>query len=109
MPMGQRGSRPARLAKNLSLRAPMIGATLFASFIVSLLCFYVTAYARVNAQRLELSRLRRDLKTAQKEEILLKGEISRYHLSAPSRAQAMNLIQPPPEMVKVLTETPDGK
>ncbi|MBC8138597.1 MAG: hypothetical protein H8F28_22180 [Fibrella sp.] len=103
LPMGQRGSRTTRAVKNLSVRSPMLAATLFASFAVSLLCFYVTAYARVNADGQQLSRLRQDLKIAERREIELKGEISRYQLSAPKRAQAMNLIPVPPEMVEVLT------
>jgi hypothetical protein len=102
--MGQRGSRTARVVKNLSVRSPMLAATLFASFAVSLLCFYVTAYARVNAEGQQLSRLRQDLKVAERREIELKGEISRYQLSAPRRAQAMNLIPAPPEMVEVLSD-----
>ncbi|MBC7808099.1 MAG: hypothetical protein H7145_18370 [Akkermansiaceae bacterium] len=104
LPMGQRGSHTARAVKNLSVRSPMLAATLSASFAVSLLCFYVTAYARVNAEGQQLSRLRQDLKIAERREIELKGEISRYQLSAPTRAQAMNLIPAPPEMVEVLTD-----
>ena len=104
LPMGQRGARPARIAKNLSVRSPMVAAVLCASFAVSLLCLYVTAYARVNAERLELSRLRGELKAAQRQEIVLNGEISRYHLSAPVRAQAMGLMPAPPEAVQVLTQ-----
>ena len=104
LPMGQRGSRPTRIAKNLSARSPMFAATLCASFAVSLLCLYVTAYARVNAERLQLARLRQELKLAERREILLKGAISQYHLSATARAQAMGMVPAPPEAVQVLTE-----
>lgn len=108
LPMGQRGSRTTRAVRNLSVRSPMLAATLFASFAVSLLCFYVTAYARVNAEGQQLSRLRQDLKVAERREIELKGEISRYQLSAPARAQAMNMVPAPPDMVEVLAEGPSG-
>lgn len=104
LPMGQRGSRTTRAVKNLSVRSPMLAATLFASFAVSLLCFYVTAYARVNAQGQQLSRLRQDLKLAERREIELKSKISQYNLSAPSRAQAMGLMPAAPEMVEVLSD-----
>ncbi len=103
LPMGQRGTKVARTAKNLSARSPMLAAVVCASFGVSLLCLYVTAYARVNADRLELSRLRQETKAAQRQTIALTGEISRYRLSAPGRAQAMGLMQAPPEAVEVLT------
>lgn len=103
LPMGQRGTKATRAAKNLSARSPMLAAVLCASFGVSLLCLYVTAYARVNADRLELSRLRQETKAAKRREIALNGDISRYHLSAPGRAQAMGLMQAPPEAVEVLT------
>lgn len=104
LPMGQRGSRPARAVKNLSLRSPMLVATLFASFAVSLLCLYVTAYAQVSAEARNLSHLRQDLKSAERREIELKGEISRLTLSAQSRAQAIGLVPAPPETVQVLSE-----
>lgn len=104
LPMGQRGSRTTRVVKNISVRSPMLAATLVASFAVSLFCFYVTAYARVNAEGQQLSRLRQELKTAQRREIALNGEISRFQLSAPRRAREMNLIPAPPEMVEVLTD-----
>ncbi|MBC8143244.1 MAG: hypothetical protein H7Y38_17600 [Armatimonadetes bacterium] len=103
LPMGQRGMKATRAAKNLSARSPMLAAVVCASFGVSLLCLYVTAYARVNADRLELSRLRQETKLAQKREVALNGEISRFHLSAPGRAQTMGLMPAPPEAVEVLT------
>jgi hypothetical protein len=106
--MGQRGSRTTRAVKNLSVRSPMLAATLFASFAVSLFCFYVTAYAHVNAQGQHLARLRQDLKLAERREIALKSEISRYNLSAPSRAQAMGLLPAPPEAVEVLSDARPG-
>ena len=106
MPMGLKGTRATRLARNVSLRSPMVAAVVCASFLVTILCCYVSAYARVNADRLELSRLRQDLKAAKKQEITLNGEISRYHLSAPIRAQAMGLMPAPPDVVKVLSPAP---
>ncbi len=104
LPMGQRGSVTTRAVKNLSARAPMLAASLTASVAVVVLCLYVTAYARVNAEGQKLSRLRQELKIAERREIDLKGEISRLQLSAPTRAQAMNMIPAPPEMVEILTD-----
>lgn len=100
--MGQRGARPVRMARDLSWRNPMLAAVLMASFGVSLLCFYITAYARVNTQRLQLSGMRQELKMAQRREESLKAEISTNGLSVRQRATAMGMIQAPPESVQVL-------
>lgn len=102
-PMGQRGSRPVRIARDLSWRNPMLVAVLLASFGVSLFCLYITAYARVNAERLELSSLRQNLKMAERREEALKAEISTNGLSVRQRATALGMIQAPPEAVEVLT------
>jgi len=91
------------MARDLSWRNPMLVAVLMASFCVSLVCFYITAYARVNAQRLELSSLRQDLKMAERHEESLKAEISTNGLSVRQRATAMGMVQAPPESVEVLT------
>ena len=105
-PMGLKGTKAARAAKNFSLRSPMVAAVVCASFAVTILCCYVSAYAKVNADRLELSRLRQDLKAAKKQETALNGEISRHHLSAPARASAMGLMPAPPDVLQVLSPAP---
>lgn len=101
-PMGQRGSRPVRFARELSWRNPMLAAVVVASFAVSLLCLYVAAYARVNANRLELARLRQDLKMAQRKEFILRGEISRCSLSVTPRAESLGLRKDATQSVTLL-------
>src|SRR5262249_55738126 len=77
-------------------------------FIVSLLCLYVSAYARVTAEGFELARLTRKVEAAAKKEQALQAAI--FESTAPEtiarKAQAMGLIPatdvnlvPPPNPV----------
>src|SRR5688572_12320058 len=52
-PMAHRGPRVVRRAKELTWRSPMMAAVVVGAFLVSLLCCYVYAYARVTSAGFE--------------------------------------------------------
>ena len=99
------GTRPAlRRAKQLRRRSPMSAAVLMGTLLVSLLCCYVYAYARVTSAGIELSSLRRELQEAKQEEEALRAEVS--HLSLPTtveqRARTIGMAPAPPQATKVI-------
>jgi hypothetical protein len=86
-------------------REPMTAAVLIGMVLVSLLCVYVYAYARVMAAGLEASRLQRDLVKAQQEEQDLRAKISVLSLpgTVERRAKSLGLEMAPPEAMQVLS------
>ena len=102
-----RGQRGVRKARKRGWRSPMTAAVLVGTFLVSLLCCYVYAYARVTAAGIELSSVRRDLQKARQEEDALRAEISRLSLPAAleHRAQGIGMVPAPPQAAKVLPAT----
>lgn len=83
-----------------------MATVVIASFLVTLLCLYVSAYARVTAEGYEASRLERHLRAAAAEEEALRAKIA--HLRMPEtvrqRAENMGLVGSPPGTVNFLTE-----
>lgn len=79
-------------------------AVLLGTFIVSLLCCYVYAYARVTAAGFEQSRLLRDMQKAKQEEEALKAEVSRLSLpgAVGQRAQSLGMAPAPSGAALVL-------
>ena len=100
----RRKSRLARAVQALTWRSPMTAAVLLGTFLVTLLCGYVAAYARVTATGFELSVLRRDLRRTELEEEALRAELSRLKQpeAVARRAQAMGMVVAPPESARVL-------
>ena len=68
--------RQGRRTRRSPWREPMTAAVLVGTLLVSLLCVYVYAYARVTAAGFEASRLRGALITARQEEQNLCAQIS---------------------------------
>lgn len=85
-------------------------ATLVMSFLVSLLCFYVSAYAQVQAQSFEVKELSLKLARAQAEEQAMRAAIS--HALAPQTvaqyAKDKQMVAGPPQAMNLLT-LPAGK
>lgn len=104
-PMAQRGSRVVRRARALGWRSPETASVLVATFVVSLLCFYVAAYARVTAEGFELSRLKRQMRASVASEDALRAEISRLTLpgAVARRAATLKLIPGTPQALKVVS------
>ena len=82
-------------------------AALVTSFVVSLLCLYVSAYARVTAEGFELSRLTAKIRSAQVEEQALEAAISKQSASETliQRAGAMGMISGEGNAVNMMTLT----
>lgn len=98
----RRGSRGVR---RIGWRSPMSAAVLFASFGVSLLCLYVSAYARVTQEGNDLVRLRRELSAAQQEGRDLEAGIDalRHPATVNARAKALGMVPAPTEAQQFLT------
>ncbi len=86
-------------------REPMTAAVLVGTVLVSLLCVYVYAYARVAAAGFEASRMRRALAGARQEEQNLRARISTLSLpgTVASRAKSLGMEMAPPEATQVLS------
>jgi hypothetical protein len=108
--MAQRGPRVVRRAQELGWRSPMTAAVLATTLLVSLLCCYVYAYARLTAAGFELSRLTRDLRDAEREEAALHAQVSNLSLAASieQRARGLGMEPAPPGEARVLTAGPGG-
>ena len=89
--MAHRGALPLRRARALNERDRAPGAVLVAAFTVSLLCLYVSAYARVTAEGFELSRLQTGLRRAEIAHETLQAEVSRLSLPSTVRLRAAAL------------------
>ncbi len=98
-----RGPQPPRRRKG-GWRSPMTAAVLVGTFLVSMLCIYVYAYARVTTAGFHLSLLRRDLQRAKQEEDVLRAEIGRLSLpnAVARRAKELGMELTTPEMAVVL-------
>jgi len=83
----------------------MTAAVLIGISLVSLLCVYVYAYARVMAAGFEASRLQRALVEAQQEEQDLLAQISVLSLpgTVERRAKSLGLEMAPREAMQVLS------
>ena len=79
----------------------MTVAVLVGTFLVSLLCIYVDAYARVTTAGFQLSLLRRDLQQAKQEEDALRAEIGLLTLpnAVARRAKELGMEPSTPEML----------
>lgn len=82
----------------------MTAAVLAGTFLVSLLCIYVDAYARVTTAGFQLSVLRRDLRRAKQEEDTLRAQIGQLTLpnAVARRARELGMELTTPEMAVVL-------
>lgn len=105
-PMAHRGPLPIRRVKALHENSRTPGAVLVAAFTVSLLCLYVSAYARVTAEGFELSRLKADVKKAEIQHEMLMAEESRLKLpeTVGQRALALGMEKTPVQSV-IVTDT----
>lgn len=96
-PMGYRGRKPVRVVKALGWKSPEAIAVLIASFVVSLACFYVAAYARVTAEGFEKLELTKQLRAVKAERESLEADISRLtsggHVT--QKAQTLGLTLAP--------------
>lgn len=83
----------------------MSAAVLLASFAVSLLCLYVSAYARVTAEGNGLVRLKRELNAAEQEGHDLEAQIDalRHPAMVNARAKALGMEPAPTEAQQFLT------
>jgi hypothetical protein len=88
-PRQSRRKPPAAWGKRQT--ALLVGA----SFAVTLLCLYVSAYARVTAEGFETSRLTRQLNAAVKEEEGLRASRDRLKLpeTVRQRAEGLNMVR----------------
>ena len=88
----------------MTWRSPMMAAVVAGAFLVSLLCCYVYAYARVTSAGFEASRLRRALREARQKEEMLHAEVSRLRLATgvAQRARKLGLIAPVPGEAEVI-------
>ena len=100
----RRASPGPRRTRKGSWRSPMTVAVLVGTFLVSLLCVYVDAYARVTTAGFQLSVLRRDLQRAKQEEDVLRAEIGTLRMpnAIARRAQELGMELTTAEMAVVL-------
>lgn len=110
--MAHRGPRVVRHAREIRERSPMLFALLIASFLVTLLCLYVSAYAGVNADRHALSKMKEQMREVEREQRLLNAKVAM--LTQPNiileRARALGLVPAPPEAQHLLLqEAPAGE
>ncbi|MDX1933578.1 MAG: hypothetical protein SFU56_13300 [Capsulimonadales bacterium] len=92
-------SRPANRAVGREMLA-----VLLASFIVSLLCCYVAAYARVTAEGFAIKRLHREIAEAEKRGNALQASISEHQSleRIAELARKMGLVPQTPGTVRML-------
>lgn len=103
-PMGYRGSRPVRQVKAIAEQRPQIFALFASAFVVTILCLYLNAYARVNGDQRELRMLQVQLRDAQSEEDELVRRIGATTEPASIRlwAKSKNMVPAPAESVEVI-------
>lgn len=91
-------------AKRTTLRSPMALAVLVGSLLVTLLCGYVHAYARLTATSFETASLRRKIAKAKQEEESLRATIGRLSLPAQveRRARILGMVPASPQAAQVL-------
>jgi hypothetical protein len=82
-------------------------AVLLTTFLVSLLCIYVGAYARVTADGFVLSELRRELRRERQEGDILRAEVTALRLpsAVEKRALALGMIPAAPREAPGLHDT----
>lgn len=107
-PMARRGPKAVRRAQDFGWKSPEAAAILVASFVVSLACFYVAAYAKVTSEGIESARIQIEIKDAAREKEALEAEISRSTLPVAVRARAvqMGMVKTPPQTVRLVTPPP---
>jgi cell division protein FtsL len=104
--MAHTGPPVLRRAKAIHENTRVPGAVLVATFTVTILCLYLSAYATVTAEGYELSRLRALNKQADLQRDTLQAEISR--LSLPQTvAQRAAMLQLEPGTPETLTIVPN--
>ena len=101
----RRESPGSRRARKRAWRSPMTASVLVGTFLVSLLCIYVDAYARVTTAGFQLSQLRRELRRAKQEEDFLRAELGNLRMpnAVARRAQELGMEMVTPEMAVVLS------
>ena len=109
-PMARRGSKAVRRAQDFGWKSPEAAAVLVASFVVSLACFYVAAYAKVASEGIESARIQFEIKEAAREKEALEAEISRITLpkAVQARAVQMDMVKTPPQTVRLVTPSPQN-
>jgi hypothetical protein len=102
--MAHTGPPVLRRAKAIHENTRIPGAVLLATFTVTILCLYLSAYASVTAEGFELSRLRAMNKQADRERDVLQAEISRLSLpqTVAQRAAALQMEQADPGTITVI-------
>ncbi|MBC8103016.1 MAG: hypothetical protein H7Z41_10565 [Cytophagales bacterium] len=103
--MAHTGPRALRRARAIHENSRVPGAVLAATFTVTILCLYVSAYARVTGEGFERSRLRSQLKQANLQRDTLQAEISRLSLPRTVAQRAAELQMEPgtPETLTILS------
>ena len=102
----RRESPGPRRSRKGSWRSPMTAAVLVGTFLVSLLCIYVDAYARVTTAGFQLSLLRRDLRRAKQEEDALNAELGNLRMpsAVARRAQDLGMVMQTDNLVMLDSE-----
>lgn len=85
-------------------------AIMVASFVVSLACLYVNAYARVTAEGFEAARLGRQVVAAEEERLALTAQIS--NLNRPEvveeAARRLGLVPSEPKTLRLIDNSAEG-
>ena len=103
-PMAQAGPKAVRRAQAFGWKSPEAAAVVVASFVVSLCCFYIAAYAKVTSEGIESARVQADLKDAARDKEALEAEVSRLTLPPTVRARAvqMGMVKTAPQTVRLV-------
>jgi cell division protein FtsL len=103
--MAHTGPPVLRRAKAIHENTRVPGAVLVATFTVTILCLYLSAYATVTAEGFELSRLRAMNKKADLQRDTLQAEISRLSLpqTVAQRAAALQMVPGTPQTLTIVS------
>ena len=107
-PMALRGPLIVRGVQELRFRSPEALAVLVASFCVSLLCFYVSAYARVTADTVNAARFKASAEEAEEKGDKLQAELAK--LSSPTTveqtAKSLRFVPGAPPLMPMISPSP---
>ena len=104
--MAHRGPVVLRRAKAIQENSRVPGAVLVATFAVTIICLYLSAYATVTAEGFELARLRTNNKAENLRHDTLQAEISRLSLpqTVAERAKLLGMEQGTQKTVIIVSE-----
>ena len=107
-PMAFRGPLIVRGVQELRFRSPQALAVLVASFCVSLLCFYVAAYAQMTSDTVKAATLETKAQEADEEGQRLQAELSDLTLpgKVEQRAKELKLVPATPLAMTMVSPSP---